>query len=64
MDYIKINAISSAIIAFSTTLGVMFAIIYYFFIMIKINILQTLLLAIIYIDILLIFLYILKTKIK
>jgi hypothetical protein len=60
MDYVKLSAISSALLTLITTIGVLFAIIYYLFIMIKINLLQIILFTTIYIDIILIFLYLIK----
>ena len=60
MDHQKLNAISTAVIAYVTALGVLFAMIYYMFIMININFVEGILGTIIYIDIILLFLYILK----
>ena len=60
MDYQKLNSVSNAIIAFVTSLGVLFALIYYMYIMINITLIQAILGATIYIDIILLFLYILK----
>jgi len=64
MNQSKVNAIATSMIAFLTFLGVLSAFIYYFYSM---NLLTTLLevgfLAIIYIDINLLFLYILKERI-
>jgi len=60
MDYVKLNALSSAVMAFATVLGVMFALIYYLHNMIKINFIQIILIGIVYIDVILSFLYILK----
>jgi len=58
MDYYQLEAVSSAVMAFATVLGVMFAIIYYMFVMASISILEAVLGGIIYIDSILIFLYI------
>jgi len=60
MDYYKLNAMSSAVMAFATVLGVMFALIYYLKIIVNINILEISLLGIVYIDVILSFLYYLK----
>jgi|GEM_PF-6498548 hypothetical protein len=60
MDYLKLSAISTALLTFITSIGVLFAIIYYLFIMIEMRFLQIILTGIIYIDIILIFLYLIK----
>jgi len=64
MDYEKLSAISTALLTFITAIGVLFAIIYYMFIMIHINIYQIILFAIIYIDIILIFIYLIGARLK
>jgi len=62
MDYHKLMAVSTAVIAFATALGVMFALVYYTFLMTDANLLVAVLLGIIYIDVILIFLYVLRFK--
>jgi hypothetical protein len=62
MDYSKINSIGTIMIAFSTFIGGLIALIYYFFIITEFGILGVLIIGIIYIDINLLFLYTLKLK--
>lgn len=57
MNYQKLSAISTAVMTFATVLGVMFAFIYYLNTTTNISTLETILWAIIYIDIILMFLY-------
>ena len=64
MDYNKINMIATSMIAFSTFLGVLFAMVYYLYLIIKVNFFEVIIGGIIYIDINLIFLYILKRGIE
>jgi len=56
--------VSTAMISFSTFLGVLFALLYYLYLILEINIIQTIIYAIIYIDINLLFLYYLKKRLN
>ena len=49
MDYVKLNAVSTSVIAFATVLGVMFALVYYLHTTIEMNLLEIFLVGIIYI---------------
>ncbi len=60
MKYEKINAIATCSIAFSTFLGVLAAIIYYLYQIKETNLVEVILWGIVYIDVNLLFLYILK----
>ena len=51
MDYNKINMIATSMIAFSTFLGVLFAMVYYLYLIIKVNFFEVIIGGIIYIDI-------------
>lgn len=62
MDYNKISALSTSFIAFSSFLGVLFAMIYYIFQIKNLGIFQAFISTIIYIDMNLLFWYILKKK--
>ena len=60
MDYERITAIATCVIAFSTFLGVLAAIIYYLYQIKETNLIEVILWGIVYIDANLLFLYILK----
>jgi len=60
MDSSELLAVSTAMLSFSTFLGVLFALLYYLYLILKADIYQIILYAIIYIDVNLIFLYYLK----
>ena len=62
MCYKKLTAISTSFLAFSSFLGVLFAMVYYLFQIKNFTISQAVLGVIIYIDINLLFLYTLKTR--
>ncbi len=64
MNLYKISVIATSMIAFSTFLGGLIAMIYYFFLVRESNLLNVLIGGIIYIDINLIFLYILRKKLN
>jgi len=55
---------SNAMLAFSTFLGVLFALLYYLYLILGANLYQLILYAIIYIDLNLLFLYYINQKIK
>jgi hypothetical protein len=63
MELQKINTIFTGIIAFSTSLGVLFALVYYFYQVKNISFLQAFVISEIYILINLSFLYMLKRQI-
>ena len=58
----KFIDISTAMISFSTFLGVLFALLYYLYLILNVNFYQMTLYAIIYIDLNLMFLYYLKRR--
>ena len=60
MDYERITAIATCVIAFSTFLGVLAAIIYYLYQIKDTKLLEVILWGIVYIDVNILFLYILK----
>ncbi len=60
MDYNKLTAIATSMIAFSTFLGVLFAMIYYLYLIINVTFLEALFGGIVYIDVNLLFLYVIK----
>lgn len=60
MNYEKVNAIGTGVIAFSTFLGVLSAIIYYSYQIKNFDLAYGIIMSIIYIDINLLFLYLLK----
>ena len=62
MDYPQVNAIATSMIAFTTFLGVLAAMIYYLYQIIEVNLFKVILLGIVYIDLNLLFLYYLKRK--
>ncbi len=62
MSYEKLMAIATSFIAFSTSLGVLIALIYYSYQIKKISILEGIIISIFYIDVNLLFLYLLKKR--
>lgn len=60
MKYDRVNAIATCVIAFSTFLGVLAAIIYYLYQIKETILIEAIIWGIVYIDINLLFLYILK----
>lgn len=60
MNSEKVMATSTAMVAFSTFLGVLFALLYYLYLILNVNIYEAVLYATIYIDLNLTFLYILR----
>ncbi len=62
MESSKLSAIGTSVIAFSTFLGVLFALIYYLYLIINVTFLGASLGGIVYIDINLLFLYVLKKR--
>lgn len=56
----NLNEISTAMIAFSTFLGVLFALIYYLYLILEVTFIEIIMYTIIYIDLNLLFLYMLK----
>jgi len=60
MNYNKVIAIANCFIAFFTFLGVLFALMYYYFQIRGLTIMEVIVIAIIYIDVNLLFLYYLK----
>jgi len=64
MDYGKLTGVSTAVIAFATVLGVLFAMIYYFYQILNKDILLIMTLGNAYISVILFFLYYLRKKLK
>jgi len=62
MNVNKIMAISTTMLSFTTFLGVLFALLYYLYLILSANVYQIILYEIIYIDINLTFLYYLKRR--
>ena len=62
MEPVKVTAIATIVIGFSTFLGVMFGGIYYLYLILQVNLIGAILGGIVYIDINLLFLYILKKR--
>lgn len=64
MDYNKINAISNIMLGFSSFIGILIAMLFYIYQIKKMGVIEALLYAIIYIDIYLLFLYIIRRNLK
>ncbi len=62
MNYPQINALATCMVAFTTFLGVLAAMIYYLYQIKEVNLLEVIFLGIVYIDLNLLFLYYLKRK--